>query len=120
MNIVIKWFVSKKEDSNSVKIWRFSTDSFNHETPKVGDYLSLDLPISKVYHLGSKMDCCSNYWLFKIIRREWTPLPYSNQPVVLEVEIEDIQKFLDLSKPLREGLKNFINEEEERWSQEDF
>ena len=46
MNIVIKWFVSKKEDPNSVKIWEFSTDNFNHETPKVGDFLSLDLPIS--------------------------------------------------------------------------
>ena len=120
MNILIKWFVSKKEDPDSVKLWRFSTDNFNHEIPKVGDFLSLDLPISKVYHLGSEMGCWSDYWLFKITRREWTPMSYYSQPVVLEVELEDIQTFLELSKSLREGLKNFIDEEEERLAQEDF
>lgn len=108
MNIEIRWFAGKeyKQIEFMIKTWDFTTEDFNGEIPRVGDKISLLLPIQK--ESQSKIEKTS--WTFEITERTWHP-EGKEKSIALNVELVNPKSFWALSDEVKAELKETIDEE---------
>jgi hypothetical protein len=112
MNIVIEW---RGYDLNisSCKHWYFTDDDFNNEIPPVGDLINLVLPIPySTINPNSKIQSNTTDWEFKVIKRSWKPEAGNKEKSVkLTVELDNIKRFLELSKEAKDTLTKTLDEQ---------
>jgi hypothetical protein len=77
MKIKVRWYAGKEYQqlTSFSKYWEFDISDFNGEVPRLGDKLSLSLPIKKnsALDLPSRSNPESSSWIFQVTERIWEP-----------------------------------------------
>jgi hypothetical protein len=111
MKIRISWFAGEEYERPTLafKTWELDVSDFNGEIPRLGDKVSLSLPIVKDDSTVSSTEL--SFWTFKVTEREWCP-EYPEKTVNLQVQLDNPKDFWTLSNETKNKLVERLEEEE--------